>query len=86
MAERFEFALLGYTWSNPPDAPDEVIVLPAGWVESGSPFIPGFWGTMILDDAVIITALPSGMASRLARGFDEPNEEIRWFLRQRQVS
>jgi hypothetical protein len=81
---RFEFSLLGYTWSQPPGEADETIVLPSGWIESMSPFIPGVGG-LIVDEELLFTALPLGLASDMARGFDRPDERLRWFLRQRPI-
>ena len=82
---RFEFALVGYyLWSQAPDDPVETILLPSGWVESASPFIPGVAG-LVCDEDFLFTALPSGMAKEFARGFDEPDERLCWFLRQRAV-
>lgn len=81
---RFEFSLVGYTWSQPPDEADETIVLPSGWIESMSPFMPGAVG-LIMDEELLFTALPPGLASDMARGFDRPDERLHLFLRQRPI-
>ena len=84
---RFEYALVGYhLWLESIDVePVETIPMPPGWIESASPFVPGFAGLTVCDEGLLFTALPPGLAADFARGFDKPDEHLFWYLRQRLV-
>lgn len=76
-------ALLGYhPWLNPGiDEPTETVLLPAGWVESSNPLYGLASATWTPVDFERYLALVPGQATDVARGFDAPDEHLRWFLK-----
>ena len=77
------FSLVGYCFGVPPELGVVEILLPGGWIESLSVFDGNYIPMDDLDESYV--ALPVGYATGLARGFDEPDERLRWYLRRRLV-
>lgn len=63
------------------DAPTEVIEPPPGWIESSNPIYGLATFTWTPVDFEQYIALVPGQATDVARGFDAPDEHLRWFLK-----
>lgn len=61
--------------------PEETIILPPGWIESSNPnYGLASWGWQDCPVEQYV-ALGRGQAGEIARGFDEPDDRLDWYLR-----